>query len=746
MAELADLCRFWPVAAGLSDWQCNYAVQGFLDDLGCDLIDGAEYHVRSEGPKLLQWEVSTGAYDAATRTIARTVIEYSSDGGNKVHFDVIPQCGIVTLAQDVGPRIISGFGVPTMVVRDGTAYINDSNQDFWLRETGVWVRKGNIRDEGSQGIVGIQPIIGTGLNMSATVDRIRYTGTIAAALGIDMTALVDRSRYLVASGDMGAVLNVVLDRIREVPANLTAGFDMNVVVSIIATEIIYLTASMDVGLSQTSIVDRIRALSAAMDSGLTMNSTVERTRQLIVAQDVGLSMDSTLTVGQITDFITAAMSEGFDMTAAISLVKAIAVSMGEGFNMAAAVSRIKPIAAAMDTGLTMVAAVARIKAISAAMAEGLTMGAAVTKIKPIAAAMAEGVTMAAAVQRIKLLGSVAMAEGLTMAAVVAHSVPQSGFMFVGGKDGSNNSWLITYTGLYATTTNPASLPTGGIQCIAVNYNKTRVAIAGLTDIKIYDCSTSAFSLVSTITGALGGSFNTCSMAFNPAGTLLCVVDRSLSTTTMYTVSTGVSTTKPAVVNAALVDWSQDGARIVFGRASSGPYIAEYNASGYALLSNGLTQPSQQPRSLKYSPDNKYLCAIGSSMMEVYDRNNNMASLSHAATWPDSGPTPVLGSNMGIAWSSAGTKLIVANNTSPYLWEYSIASGVITKDTNPSGAGTPTGSIGGVFAESGTKFIAQDAQSGSAPALAKYDVPSLKIDASQLSTQPSSTINTIAATY
>lgn len=101
MTELADLCRFWPVAAGLADWQVNYAVQGFLDDLGSELIDGGEYHVRAETAKLLQWEVSTGLYDAATRTIARTVIEYSSQGGDKIVFDTIPQCGIVTLARDV---------------------------------------------------------------------------------------------------------------------------------------------------------------------------------------------------------------------------------------------------------------------------------------------------------------------------------------------------------------------------------------------------------------------------------------------------------------------------------------------------------------------------------------------------------------------------------------------------------------------------------------------------------------------
>lgn len=101
MTELADLCRFWPIAAGTADWQVAYPVQGFLDDHGSELIDGAEYHVRAEAPKLFQWEVATGLYDATTRTIARTVIEYSSDGGLKIDFNIIPQVGVVSLARDM---------------------------------------------------------------------------------------------------------------------------------------------------------------------------------------------------------------------------------------------------------------------------------------------------------------------------------------------------------------------------------------------------------------------------------------------------------------------------------------------------------------------------------------------------------------------------------------------------------------------------------------------------------------------
>jgi hypothetical protein len=33
------------------------------------------------------------------------------------------------------------------VYNDGDFYIDTSNQDFWLRESGAWVRKGNVRDD-----------------------------------------------------------------------------------------------------------------------------------------------------------------------------------------------------------------------------------------------------------------------------------------------------------------------------------------------------------------------------------------------------------------------------------------------------------------------------------------------------------------------------------------------------------------------------------------------------------------------
>jgi hypothetical protein len=116
MAGYLDLCRFIPDASGLGDWVVDHRVQGYLDDLEAGAIDGEEYHIRSETADMLQWEVSTGVYDQATNTFARTTIEYSSDGGiggNKIDFTSIPQCAVVLLAQDLGfARGYRGIGPP----------------------------------------------------------------------------------------------------------------------------------------------------------------------------------------------------------------------------------------------------------------------------------------------------------------------------------------------------------------------------------------------------------------------------------------------------------------------------------------------------------------------------------------------------------------------------------------------------------------------------------------------------------
>jgi hypothetical protein len=114
MVGFVDLCRFFPTAMDSTDWTVDVAVQGYLNDIDSLCEDGEVYHIRSETPDLMQWEVSTGIYTQATNTFARTDINYSSDGGAKVDFAVLPQCAVVMLAADLGfPRGYRGSGPPT---------------------------------------------------------------------------------------------------------------------------------------------------------------------------------------------------------------------------------------------------------------------------------------------------------------------------------------------------------------------------------------------------------------------------------------------------------------------------------------------------------------------------------------------------------------------------------------------------------------------------------------------------------
>lgn len=115
--------------------------------------------------------------------------------------------------------------------RDGDFYINNANQDFWLRENGVWVRKGNIRDEGSTGLVGITPILTQGFTQSAQVDRWRYLAPAAEGYGFNMAVTVDQIRQvhdLAASMALGYNEAAVVQRIRNLTDASALGFSQAV--------------------------------------------------------------------------------------------------------------------------------------------------------------------------------------------------------------------------------------------------------------------------------------------------------------------------------------------------------------------------------------------------------------------------------------------------------------------------------------------------------------------------------------
>ena len=298
MAGRLDLCRFYPVDAGLGDWEVDIAVRGYLDDEQSEAIDGEEYHVRAETADLVQWEVATGVYDLITRTFRRTVVEYSSDGGkggNKIDFTEIPQVGTVILAKDL-TRGYTGDGVPDEAepIADGSFHIQRNNQDFWLREEGAWVRKGNIRDEGPP-LIGISPVINLGYAMGAAVTRTRFLGSVAHDLGITMLAAIDLVREIEASSVYGFVMSVAVTHEREE---------------------VQITTAMDMGLAMTSTLSRTTQLSDAMSLGFAMDAILlMRIRLLVASMSMGYAQASALSR---TTELTDAMSVGYAMAAAIS--------------------------------------------------------------------------------------------------------------------------------------------------------------------------------------------------------------------------------------------------------------------------------------------------------------------------------------------------------------------------------------------------------------------------------------------
>lgn len=529
-----------------------------------------------------------------------------------------------------------------MAIRDGDFYIQKSNQDFWLREAGVWVRKGNIRDEGSQGLVGIQPIIGVGFTLGVQVDRIRFLGSIADDLGINMAALVSRIRLLAATHQYGAAMSVIVDRIRQVaPAGEAMGYNMSVIVDVLPTLILDLTPDpMSLGFLQSTALSRIRELSAANDYGFSIAAAVTRTRYL----------------GSVTDAM--------------------------GFNQAATLDRIKALAATSALGFNMAASVDRLKAIAAAMAEGFSLAAAVTRTRQLTASMA---------------------EGFSTAVVLTHANTQAGYLITAGVNlTTSNAYFKMYDGSYTAVTAPVGVPTGAatIGCVAVSHDKTKFAINTATDVIIISLTT-GLATIHTISGILSGNNGT--LSWSPDDSRLLIVNNGL--VAIYNTSTWTTVTAPTVASSAALagDWSPGtGTRIAI-ICNLTPFVREFDTSTMAGVTNPASQPGSAPASpsIRYSPNGTYLLAAGTTVLFVYDRTNSMTKLADPATLPSGGAG---GRRCSINWKSDDSRFTIGTNGTPRLWSYTISGTTITKEADASTL-PGSNSTGAKFMESATHCVA-----------------------------------------
>lgn len=191
--------------------------------------------------------------------------------------------------------------------RDGDFYINNANQDFYLRENGAWVRKGNIRDEGSTGLVGVAPIIGLGFTMQSPVQRIRYLTPDTIGLGFDQANTVDRIRLLVAAMRLGPTMTAAVERWLLLTANMNLGVMMDADVEVLAGGLVSINADIALGTTMTGeVVPLIRAIQADMDLGLSASAAL--TKYIKAAMAVGFSQSTTLTVAPPTQQMIVGMT------------------------------------------------------------------------------------------------------------------------------------------------------------------------------------------------------------------------------------------------------------------------------------------------------------------------------------------------------------------------------------------------------------------------------------------------------
>lgn len=100
MSAYLNICRFVPVAGGITDWTVGTAVNGFVTPATAGAIDGTVYSYRAESADYSQWEVGFGTI--TNNVLARTTVMFNNLGtAEKINFAVIPQVAIVALKEDL---------------------------------------------------------------------------------------------------------------------------------------------------------------------------------------------------------------------------------------------------------------------------------------------------------------------------------------------------------------------------------------------------------------------------------------------------------------------------------------------------------------------------------------------------------------------------------------------------------------------------------------------------------------------
>jgi len=245
-------------------------------------------------------------------------------------------------------------------------------------------------------------------------------------------------------------------------------------------------------------------------------------------------------------------------------------------------------------------------------------------------------------------------------------------------------------------------------------------------------------LVHQVAGIFGS--NQAHLAWSHDDARLAVVNSAVSLT-IYRTDTWATVTGPSIAGAQPLrcDWSPDGTR--FGVACNvSAYFREFDATTMSAVTAPASPPPAAVVGIHYSPDGAHLALQyggGTPGFLVYERSG-MTKLSDPATMPSGSPSNRRGTPR---WNHAGDTLVLATNSTPFIWIYSLSGSTLTKVADP--ADLPSGNcIGGCFSADDTKFIAVSA---SGDLIIKYTVSGWTKDA-DLATMPSALVVVVDMTF
>jgi WD40 repeat protein len=265
---------------------------------------------------------------------------------------------------------------------------------------------------------------------------------------------------------------------------------------------------------------------------------------------------------------------------------------------------------------------------------------------------------------------------------------------------------------------PATLPSAGVQAVALSPDKKTAAVATATAIFIYDLTSGAPVKVTGIASPPSW-VNITAVRFSPDSSKLLVTDNTASPFVwVYNTSTWVLTTTPSVGAVGGVQngcFSPDGTKIALC-LGGGTFLSIYNVSTGVITTGptGTALPSTTCRGISWSPDgSKLAVATGASEFICY-RTDTWAQITVS-------PQPsgaVAGLPDTCAFSPGSDRLVFCIGSSPWLVSFTISGNTLTAEAAP--ATTPTAQGRAVsFSSDGTKAFIGNAGTTK---LMTYNIP------------------------